>query len=157
MKSKKNDWGILARVLLLFLTLLGFAFAVLRGEYLYIILLIPFILWVLVDFYKLHKKAQDEVDQFVESIHYRDFSRHFNVKQAPPELQNLREGFNEINSTFKVISKEKETQFQYLQKVLELVDTGILSYEIKTGEVIWMNESLKKLLRVVVVTEDPRL
>jgi len=148
MKSKKNDWGILARVLLLFFTLLGFAFAVLRGEYLYILLLIPFILWELVDFYKLHKKAQDEVDQFVESIHYRDFSRHFNVKQAPPELQNLREGFNEINSTFKVISKEKETQFQYLQKVLELVDTGILSYEIKTGEVIWMNESLKKLLQI---------
>jgi nitrogen fixation/metabolism regulation signal transduction histidine kinase len=148
MKSKKNDWGILVRVLLLFLTLLGFAFALLRSAYLYDILLIPFLIWELVDFYKLHKKAQNEVDQFVESIHYRDFSRHFNVKQAPPELQNLREGFNEINSTFKVISKEKETQFQYLQKVLELVDTGILSYEIKTGEVIWMNESLKKLLQI---------
>ena len=66
----------------------------------------------------------------------------------PLELQPLRKGFNEINTTFKVISKEKETQYQYLQKILELVDTGILSYEMESGEVVWMNESLKKLLQV---------
>lgn len=60
----------------------------------------------------------------------------------------MRQGFNEINTTFKVISREKETQFQYLQKILELVDTGILSYEIETGEIAWMNEALKKLLQV---------
>ena len=70
----------------------------------------------------------------MESVHYRDFSRYFDVKHAPAELQPLRKGFNEINSTFKVISKEKETQYQYLQKILELVDTGILSYEIETGQ-----------------------
>ena len=60
----------------------------------------------------------------------------------------MRKGFNEINTTFKVISKEKETQYQYLQKILELVDTGILSYEEKSGEVVWMNESLKKMLQL---------
>ncbi len=94
------------------------------------------------------QKAQDEVDMFVESVHYRDFSRYFDVKHAPIELQPLRKGFNEINSTFKVISTERETQYQYLQKILELVDTGILSYETKTGEVAWMNESLKQMLRI---------
>ena len=83
----------------------------------------------------------------MESIHYRDFSRYFDVKHAPAELQPLREGFNQINSTFKVISKEKETQYQYLQKILELVDTGILSYDGESGEVVWMNESLKKMLQ----------
>ena len=64
------------------------------------------------------------------------------------KLQPLRKGFNEINTTFKVISKEKETQYQYLQKILELVDTGILSYEEENGEVVWMNESLKKMLQL---------
>jgi hypothetical protein len=54
------------------------------------------------------------------------------------------QGFNDINSAFKIISLERETQYQYLQKILELVDTGILSYEIETGNVVWMNESLKK-------------
>jgi len=50
----------------------------------------------------------------------------------------------EINTTFKIISIGKETQYQYLQRSSELVDTGILSYEEKTGEVVWMNESLEK-------------
>src|SRR5204862_5783727 len=94
------------------------------------------------------RKAHAELGEFVESVHYRDFSRYFDVKHAPTDLQPLRKGFNEINTTFKVISKEKETQYQYLQKILELVDTGILSYEEKTGLVVWMNESLKKMMQL---------
>jgi hypothetical protein len=39
-------------------------------------------------------------------------------------------------------------QYQYLQRILELVDTGILSYETTTGDIGWMNESLKKMLGV---------
>lgn len=108
----------------------------------------PVIIFQVLDFYKFHKKAQEEVEQFVESVHYRDFSRYFDVKHAPLELQPLRKGFNEINTTFKVISREKETQYQYLQKILELVDTGILSYEYNSGEIGWMNESFKKLLGI---------
>jgi signal transduction histidine kinase len=39
-------------------------------------------------------------------------------------------------------------QYQYLQKILELVDTGILSYDTNTEEIGWMNESLKKMLEI---------
>ncbi|HVK97756.1 MAG TPA: HAMP domain-containing sensor histidine kinase, partial [Flavisolibacter sp.] len=42
----------------------------------------------------------------------------------------------------------RQTQYQYLQKILELVDTGIISYEVVTGEVVWMNESLKNMLQL---------
>ncbi|HEY1871104.1 MAG TPA: HAMP domain-containing sensor histidine kinase [Chitinophagaceae bacterium] len=111
-----------------------------------IVLLI--VLYQSYNLYDFLKKAQAEVQQFVENVHYRDFSRHFDVKHAPAEVQSLRQGFNEINSAFKIISLERETQYQYLQKILELVDTGILSYEIETGNVVWMNESLKKLLKI---------
>ena len=120
------------------------AFLLVKGLFIYEVFAIPVIIYQVLDFFRFHKKAQDEVEQFVESVHYRDFSRYFDVKHAPTEMQPLRKGFNEINTTFKVISKEKETQYQYLQKILELVDTGILSYEEKTGEVVWMNESFKK-------------
>jgi len=148
MKFRKNNYGVILRVALLLITLLAFAFTVLQKHYIFDIVLVPVIIFQVVDFYRLHKKAQDEVEQFVESIHYRDFSKYFNVKQAPLEVQSLRQGFNEINTTFRVVSKEKEQQYQYLQKVLELVDTGILSYQIKSGEIKWMNESLKKILEV---------
>src|SRR6476469_9420367 len=145
---KNYRWHILWRVLLMVVTITIAAFLLVRGLALYEVFAVPVIIFQVLDFYKFHKKAQEEVEQFVESVHYRDFSRYFDVKHAPLELQPLRKGFNEINTTFKVISKEKETQYQYLQKILELVDTGILSYEEQTGDVVWMNESLKKMMQL---------
>jgi signal transduction histidine kinase len=132
----------------MFITLFCVAWLALGHRYMVVILVSPVIIYQFIDMFKFHKKAHDELAQFVESVHYRDFSRYFDVKHAPPELLPLREGFNEINTTFKDISKERETQYQYLQKILELVNTGILSYQEESGNVIWMNESLKKMLQV---------
>jgi nitrogen fixation/metabolism regulation signal transduction histidine kinase len=119
-----------------------------KGLFVYLLIAIPVLIYQCIDIFRFQRKAHDELDEFVQSVHYRDFSRYFDVKHAPIELQPLRQGFNEINTTFKVISKEKETQYQYLQKILELVDTGILSYEEITGEIVWMNESLKKMMQL---------
>ena len=132
----------------MFLSLSVASFFLVKGMYEKLAIVLPFVIGSLIDFYNFHRKAQQEVEQFVESIHYRDFSRYFDVKEAPLELQSLRQGFNEINSTFKLVSREKETQYQYLQKILELVNTGILSYEHKTGEIGWMNEAFKSMLGV---------
>src|SRR5579872_3490018 len=148
MLFKRYQERILIRVLLMFLTLSLASFLLVKGWYERLVLLLPVIIVQLVDFYNFHRKAQQEVEQFVESIHYRDFSRYFDVKEAPLELQSLRQGFNEINTTFKTVSREKETQFQYLQKILELINTGILSYEHKSGEIGWMNESFKNMLGI---------
>ncbi len=148
MTFKKYEWWIILRVLFLFIALFATSYLILSSHYIYLIFLVPLILYQVIELISFQRKAQKELNQFVEAVHYRDFSTHFDVKHAPAELQPLREGFNEINSTFKVISKEKETQYQYLQKILELVDTGILSYEIETGTVVWMNESLKKMLQI---------
>lgn len=130
----------------MFACLVAESFFLVKGWFVAAALLLPLIIYSVIEFFRFHRKAQVELNQFVESIHYRDFSRNFDVKHAPADLQSLRKGFNEINSTFKVISKEKETQYQYLQKILELVDTGILSYKHEGGEVLWMNETLKKML-----------
>jgi two-component system nitrogen regulation sensor histidine kinase NtrY len=148
MSFKGYEWRILVRVIFLFATLTLTAFLVIKENFVYLLVIVPVISYQLVDIYRFQRKAHDELNQFVESVHYRDFSRYFDVKHAPIELQPLRQGFNEINSTFKVISKERETQYQYLQKVLELVETGILSYVEESGDVIWMNESLKKMIQL---------
>ncbi len=145
---KKFEWRILIRVLLIFITLSAASFLLVKGLYIYLSIVSLIVIFQVIDFYRFNKKAQDEVAQFVEAIHYRDFSRNFDVKHAPLELQPLRKGFNEINTTFKVISREKEMQYLYLQQILELVDTGILSYDTNTGDVGWMNESLKKMLGI---------
>jgi len=145
---KNFQWRILSRVILLVVTLMAASFFIVKQWHLYLALLAPILIYQVVEFVRFQKKTYDEINQFVEAVHYRDFSRYFDVKHAPLDIQPLRKGFNEINTTFKVISKEKETQYQYLQKILELVDTGILSYELDSGEVGWMNESLKKMLQL---------
>ena len=145
---KNIESRILSRVILLLVTLIIASFLVVKGWLIYLFLVLPVIIYQVIEFYRFYYKAHQEVRQFAESIHYRDFSRNFDVKHAPVELKPLRKSFNEINSTFKIISKEKETQYQYLQKILELVDTGILSYNISSGDVVWMNESLKTMLQL---------
>ncbi|MGZ3924087.1 MAG: sensor histidine kinase, partial [Flavisolibacter sp.] len=148
-KSTVNfQWRILLRVAFLFITLTAAALFLVQQWHLYLALISPLIFYQLVEFIRFQKKTHEELNEFVEAIHYRDFSRYFDVKHASADIQSLRQGFNEINTTFKVISKEKETQYQYLQKILELIDTGILSYEMGTGEIVWMNESLKNMLEL---------
>lgn len=148
MISKTSYQTILFRSILLFATLAAASFFLVKGWYLWTALIAPFLIYQMIQFFQFQKKTHEEVNQFLEAVHYRDFSRQFDVKHASADIQPLRQGFNEINSTFKVISKERETQYQYLQKILELVDTGILSYEVETGEVIWMNETLKRMLEL---------
>jgi signal transduction histidine kinase len=145
---KRIEFKIFIRILLLFVALTVASYLLVTKNYNYLVLLTPVIFYQLIEFYRYHFKGQKELEQFVESIRYRDFSRHFSVKKAPLELRSLREGFNQITNTFKEISKEKETSFQYLQKILELVGTGIMSFNEETGEIIWMNESLKKMLNL---------
>lgn len=144
----RYEWRLVLRVILMFITLTVTSIFVEKTMYIFLLITIPLLVYEVLDLIRFQKKAQDEVSQFVESIHYRDFSRHFDVRKAPNELKPLRKGFNEINTTFKLISRERETQYHYLQKILELVDTGILSYEQDNGETGWINESFKNLIGV---------
>lgn len=148
MTFKKYDWNLILRIVLLFVTLSVAAWLLSKEIFAVLVPLFALIFFQGIDLYRFTNKSKAELEQFVESVHYRDFSRHFDEKNAPVAVQPMRKGFNEINSTFKIISKERETQYQYLQKILELVDTGILSYDHESGDIMWMNETLKKLLNV---------
>ena len=145
---KRIEYKILLRITLLFITLFSVAFLLIFKQWVYAIVLAPLVFYQLYDMYHFHRSAINELNNFLASVKYKDFSRRFDVKHAPAELQILREGFNDINDAFKIITKEKETQYHYLQKILEMVNTGILSYDVAGGEVIWMNESLKQMLQL---------
>ncbi|MDN3547883.1 sensor histidine kinase [Mucilaginibacter aquaedulcis] len=144
----RYEWRLLLRVFLMFLALSAASYVVVKGQPLYLVIFVPLVIYAVIEMIRFQKKAQDEVNQFVESIHYRDFSRHFDVRRAPNELKPLRKGFNDINTTFKLISRERETQYHYLQKILELVDTGILSFEEESGNISWINEAFKNLIGI---------
>jgi len=92
--------------------------------------------------YKFVTKRFVEIDDFFESVKYRDFSRWFSEKHGPRDIRNLRKGFNLVNKTFKDINSERQAQFLYLQKILEMVDVGIIAYNLENGDVLWVNESM---------------
>jgi two-component system, NtrC family, nitrogen regulation sensor histidine kinase NtrY len=146
--STRNSIQLLLKTIALFITLGVASYSFLKELYVFAILSIAVSIIICILIYRSQVKIIHEFSDFVESIRYRDFTRHFSTKTGTSELKALRKGFNEINDAFKNLSKEKETNYQYLQKILELVDTGILSYEEKNGEITWMNESLKKMLAV---------
>ena len=91
-------------------------------------------------------KIFKDVDDFVEAVRYRDFSK----KYAETKWQKNRfyHGFNTITNTFLSLNREKETQQQYLKRMLELVDTGILAYDVETMETLWMNDSFKMMFNI---------
>lgn len=142
------DWRIGWRILFLLGTLTLIAYLAVKASWLYLLLVIPVVLYQLYDHYAYYHKALEELDQYVEAVRYRDFTRQFDEKHAPVDLRSFRKGFNQINTTFKQLARERETQWQYLQKIMEMINTGILSYAVTSGDVVWFNEAAKHLLQI---------
>jgi len=93
-------------------------------------------------------RRYSEMDRFFESVKYRDFTQWFNEDSGPKDIRKLHKGFNSINETIKKVNKEKEVQYLYLQKILELVDTGIIAFNIESGKVLWVNDSFNEVLNI---------
>ena len=86
------------------------------------------------------------MDDFFEAVKYRDFSRWFPEDKGPKDLRFLYKGFNEINRTIKEINTQNQAQFVYLQKILEMVDIGIIAYNLESSDVLWSNDSFGDIL-----------
>jgi signal transduction histidine kinase len=114
----------------------------------YGLLLLILILYQCYHLISINKKILSEFQDLVETIRYRDFSRRFFNRRCPPYIWQMHQGCNEICDVITSVNREKEMQYQYLQKIIEMVDTGILSYRLDTGEVLWMNQALKDLLGI---------
>ncbi|GAA0872309.1 ATP-binding protein [Gangjinia marincola] len=100
----------------------------------------------LYNFYHFITKRFREMDDFFEAVKYRDFSRWYTEDRGTPDIQKLYRGFNLVNKTIKEINNERQAQFLYLQKILEMVDVGIIAYNTETGEVLWTNSFFLDLL-----------
>jgi nitrogen fixation/metabolism regulation signal transduction histidine kinase len=148
MTFKRLQWSFALRVSLLIATLLALCYFLVNGQWWAGACVLPLCIAASLYFFRYHRRIRQEMEQYVLAIHYRDFTRNYSWKNAPVEFRALHKGFNALNDAFRTISRERETQYQYLKKILELVDTGILSFEIETGDVLWMNESLKQLLDI---------
>jgi signal transduction histidine kinase len=125
----------------------GFAFSIGFGWW-YGLLLLPLIIYLCYQLIEINRRILLEFQELVETVRYRDFTRRFISRKAPRHIRLMHNGFNEIFDTIIKINREKEMQYLYLQRIIEMVDTGILSYRLDTGEVLWINAALKNLLGI---------
>jgi nitrogen fixation/metabolism regulation signal transduction histidine kinase len=91
-------------------------------------------------------KTLQDIDDFTEAVRYRDFSKRYPV--TGKKKNNYYGHFNAISDTFLAMSTEKEAQQQYLKRILELVNTGIVAYDIDTLDTLWMNDSFKNMFQI---------
>ena len=91
-------------------------------------------------------KTLQDIDDFTEAVRYRDFSKRYPV--TGKKQNNYFGHFNAISDTFLAMSAEKEAQQQYLKRILELVNTGIVAYDIDTLDTLWMNDSFKNMFQI---------
>lgn len=91
------------------------------------------------------KKYDRSIADFSEAVVNKDFSRKYPEKGRNGKLHKQ---LNTITSAFLHLAKEKEAQQHYLEEMLELVDTGILAYDVETCEVLWMNEAFTTMLNI---------
>ena len=121
-------------------------YAVLKTYYLVATGLGVLLILITYEFFRFLGRRFNIIEDFFESVKYRDFSRNYLEKNKSRDIQSLYKGFNTVNTVVREINSEKETQYLYLQKILELIDIGILAYNTKNGEVLWANETFQESL-----------
>ena len=146
MNYKNYILRLFFRILLLVTTILAFGYLIYIKKPALIALASFVMLYLIFNTYSFVKRRFAAMDDFFEAVKYRDFSRWFPEDRGPKDIRFLYTGFNEINRTIKEINSQNEAQYVYLQKILEMVDIGIIAYNIETGDVLWSNDSFRETL-----------
>ena len=134
------------RILLLVSTLLALNFTIYKDKTAYTLIISTGLVFLLINTYNFIKRRFVAMDDFFEAVKYRDFSRWFPEDRGPKDIRFLYMGFNEINRTIKEINSQNQAQYVYLQKILEMVDIGIIAYNLESGDVLWSNDSFGEIL-----------
>lgn len=93
------------------------------------------------------EKTNRDLSRFLASIRYSDFSQTFSTGQRGSSFQELNAAFADVISEFQKARSEKETQYRYLQTLVQHIGLGILSFD-QSGQVDLINNAAKRLLRV---------
>ncbi|MBK8920840.1 MAG: GHKL domain-containing protein [Saprospirales bacterium] len=98
-----------------------------------------------VSLFYLVEKTNAEITSFLLNIKYDDYTATYSTMDPDQSFKQLYGAFNVITDKFRNIRQEKEAQFQYLQAIVEHVDTGLICFDEK-GRTLLMNRALQRLL-----------
>jgi len=147
MNYKNYVFKLFFRIVLIVGLIQGLIYVVITNrDDVYHIMLGLSLTYLILNTYNFIKRRFEAIGDFFESVKYRDFSRWFPENIGPQDMRFLYSGFNTINNTIKEVNTKKQTQYVYLQKILEMVDIGIIAYNLESGDVLLSNDSFCKIL-----------
>ncbi len=111
-----------------------------------LMLLVPTLIVLLWAFFRYVDRTNEQVAIFLSNIKYNDFAVNFSENSASgTSFKKLHGAFNIVNEKIRDIRSQQEAQFQYLQAIIENVDTGLLCFD-QSGKTILQNRALQQLL-----------
>ncbi len=93
------------------------------------------------------EKSKKELANFLLAIQQGDFSNTYPQKSREESDYSLYKAFNIINTEFQKIRREKESNFHYLQAIVEHSGVALICYQEKEGEIKLMNKAAKDLFQ----------
>lgn len=140
---------VLFRVILLAVTVSILMYLVFITEKYFSAVLIGILLIAeIVSLYLYVENTNRKLKRFLEHIKYSDFTSGFNSdNQIGKSFRELNKSFNEVLEAFREARSEKEEHLQYLNTVVQHVETGLIAFN-QEGEIQLMNTAANRLLKV---------
>ncbi len=93
------------------------------------------------------EKSKKELANFLLAIQQGDFSNTYPQQTKNQYDFNLYRAFNLINAKFQKIRREKESNFHYLQAIVEHSGVALICFQEENGEINLMNKAAKDLFQ----------
>jgi len=149
--------NVIIRIAFIFFTSLWLAYEIANPPFVYTILFLGSIL--LIQTYGLIwyvNKTNRELSRFFTSLRDKDSSFSVVGKEKGGSFRELADTLNETAALLKEARIEKESQYQYLQYIVEHVTIGLISFS-ANGKVALINDAAKKLLGIKSLTRLDQL
>ncbi len=146
MRFKAYIIHLFLRFLAIQLALITLGYGYYKSNSLILLISAIAIIVLIAELVKYAKRRFRMMDDFFEAVKYKDFSRWYPEDRGAKDIRFLHKGFNEVNRTIKEVNAKSEAQYLYLQKIMEMVDVGIVAYNLDTGDVLWSNETFSEFL-----------
>jgi len=116
------------RLVLIFVAMLAFALVIGEQARLFTVIGVGLILlFLILELFRAISRTNRIVESLLESIRYDDYNKKIQEKAAGMGFEGLADSAQAIIGAIAAAKIEKETQYQYLQTILEHIHTSVLS------------------------------
>lgn len=131
---------------------IGLYFLLLTPNWLVSFWFFLFSLICIVELVRFLERSKRDLATFLIGIKQKDFSNSYFKQSSSGADKQLYQAFSVITEEFKSLRKEKETNFHFLQAVVEHSGIPMIGYKVKNEQITLMNQAAKDLFNKPFIT-----